>query len=136
MNANDITPDINSPITTKEVEYSLRNHDKSLKDAIDKHEGVSSALTAEEFVDNAYNAIMKPRVHESAYPQFRNVDDILIAMANLQWNTRIECYGELPSETSPGEKIEMFAREKHPQWDVWGNEVESDIDINEYITHP
>jgi N6-adenosine-specific RNA methylase IME4 len=23
--------------------------------------------------------------------------------------------------------IELFAREKHSGWDVWGNEVESDI---------
>lgn len=41
MNVNDI----NSPITTREVEYSLRNHDKSLKEAIDKHEGVASSNT-------------------------------------------------------------------------------------------
>ncbi len=26
-------------------------------------------------------------------------------------------------------KIELFARQKTPGWDVWGNEVESDIDI-------
>jgi len=26
-------------------------------------------------------------------------------------------------------RIELFAREKHQGWDVWGNEVESDIDL-------
>ncbi len=26
-------------------------------------------------------------------------------------------------------KIELFARQKTPGWDVWGNEVESDIDL-------
>ncbi len=26
-------------------------------------------------------------------------------------------------------RIELFAREKHEGWDVWGNEVESDIDL-------
>lgn len=26
-------------------------------------------------------------------------------------------------------KIELFAREKTPSWDVWGNEVESDIEL-------
>jgi len=30
-----------------------------------------------------------------------------------------------PSQT----KIELFAREKIKGWDVWGNEVESDIDL-------
>jgi N6-adenosine-specific RNA methylase IME4 len=24
-------------------------------------------------------------------------------------------------------KIELFAREKHEDWDVWGNEVESSV---------
>lgn len=28
-----------------------------------------------------------------------------------------------------GNKIELFAREKTPGWDVWGNEVESDIKL-------
>ena len=33
-------------------------------------------------------------------------------------------------ETFPSDsKIELFAREKTPGWDVWGNEVESDIDL-------
>ena len=27
-------------------------------------------------------------------------------------------------------KIELFARQKTPGWDVWGNEVESDINLN------
>jgi len=34
----------------------------------------------------------------------------------------VELMGELP-------RIELFAREKTPGWDVWGNEVESDIDL-------
>lgn len=29
-------------------------------------------------------------------------------------------------------KLELFAREKTPGWDVWGNEVESDIDLRAY----
>lgn len=34
----------------------------------------------------------------------------------------IELVGDLP-------RIELFAREKTPGWDVWGNEVESDIKL-------
>ncbi len=26
-------------------------------------------------------------------------------------------------------KIELFARERHPGWDAWGNEIESDIEL-------
>ena len=35
-------------------------------------------------------------------------------------NKIVELFGDLP-------RIELFAREKTPGWDVWGNEVESDI---------
>ncbi len=31
-------------------------------------------------------------------------------------------------------RIELFARQKPPGWDVWGDEVESDIDLSQYIT--
>ena len=34
----------------------------------------------------------------------------------------VELMGDLP-------RIELFAREKTPGWDVWGNEVESDIEL-------
>lgn len=27
-------------------------------------------------------------------------------------------------------KIELFARSRYPNWDIWGNEVESDIILN------
>ena len=30
---------------------------------------------------------------------------------------------------SYGPRIELFAREKHPGWDVWGNQVESSIEL-------
>lgn len=34
----------------------------------------------------------------------------------------IELAGDLP-------RIELFARQKHDGWDVWGNEVPCDIDL-------
>ena len=34
---------------------------------------------------------------------------------------------DLIEQTSPGNRIELFAREKRGSWDVWGNEVESDV---------
>lgn len=36
----------------------------------------------------------------------------------------IELFGDLP-------KVELFARQKTDGWDVWGNEVENDIDLVE-----
>lgn len=37
----------------------------------------------------------------------------------------VELVGDLP-------RIELFARSKTKGWDVWGNEVDSDIDFEEY----
>ena len=37
----------------------------------------------------------------------------------------VELVGDLP-------RIELFAREKTKGWDVWGNEVESDIELENY----
>lgn len=34
----------------------------------------------------------------------------------------VELFGDLP-------RIELFARVKIPNWDCWGNEVESDIEL-------
>lgn len=33
---------------------------------------------------------------------------------------------------SPGPYLELFARRRQPGWDVWGNEIESDIEIPGY----
>ena len=30
-------------------------------------------------------------------------------------------------------RIELFARQKTEGWDVWGNEVESDIDLSQHM---
>ena len=35
----------------------------------------------------------------------------------------VQLCGDLP-------RIELFARQKTPGWDVWGNEIESDIELN------
>ena len=37
-------------------------------------------------------------------------------------NRIVDLVGDLP-------RIELFARQKTEGWDVWGNEVESDIDL-------
>lgn len=37
---------------------------------------------------------------------------------------------------SPGPYLELFARRKQPGWDVWGNEVESDVALDAPTTSP
>lgn len=40
-------------------------------------------------------------------------------------------FHELIESTSPGERLELFAREQRGSWDVWGNEVESKVNIKQ-----
>lgn len=39
-----------------------------------------------------------------------------------------ECYAVI-ERCSPGPRLELFARRKQPGWDVWGNEVDSDVEL-------
>ena len=39
---------------------------------------------------------------------------------------------EIIHRVSPGPYLELFARRRQPGWDVWGNEIESDIKIPGY----
>jgi len=41
----------------------------------------------------------------------------------------IELVGDLP-------RIELFAREKTEGWDIWGNEVQSDIALSPFPRNP
>jgi len=61
-------------------------------------------------VRNIHSVIHYPVMHHSKKP-----DMIKDKIVNI--------IGDLP-------RIELFAREKTDGWDVWGNEVESDIEIN------
>jgi len=36
---------------------------------------------------------------------------------------------EMIEKTSPGKKLEMFARRKREGWDSWGNEIKNDVEI-------
>lgn len=46
---------------------------------------------------------------------------------------------DLIEKASPSPRIELFARQKREDWDVWGNEVDSDIKLNGgkfFSSHP
>lgn len=38
---------------------------------------------------------------------------------------------DIIEQVSPGEKIELFARQKREGWHTWGNEIENDIELYE-----
>jgi N6-adenosine-specific RNA methylase IME4 len=39
---------------------------------------------------------------------------------------------QIIQRVSPGPYLELFARRRQPDWDAWGNEIESDINIPDY----
>ena len=43
-----------------------------------------------------------------------------------------EEFHKIVERVSPGPYVELFARRKMPGWDVWGNEVDSDLEIPGY----
>lgn len=43
-----------------------------------------------------------------------------------------EEFTKIVERVSPGPYLELFARRRQPGWDVWGNEIESDIEIPGY----
>ncbi|MDR1704196.1 MAG: cytosine methyltransferase [Clostridiales bacterium] len=43
-----------------------------------------------------------------------------------------EEFHKIVERCSPGLYLELFARRKMPGWDVWGNQIDSDIDIPGY----
>lgn len=36
---------------------------------------------------------------------------------------------EMIEKTSPGKRLEMFARQKREGWDIWGNELDNDVEL-------
>jgi N6-adenosine-specific RNA methylase IME4 len=43
-----------------------------------------------------------------------------------------EEFHKIVERVSPGPYLELFARRRQPGWDVWGNEIDSDISIPGY----
>ncbi len=63
------------------------------------------------------------------YKKKRNVKQLVEAVRTIHSkkpdevrNRILELFGDIP-------RIELFAREKTPGWDAWGDEVESDIEL-------
>ena len=43
-----------------------------------------------------------------------------------------EEFHKIVERCSPGPYLELFARRRQPGWDVWGNEIDSDVEIPGY----
>ena len=48
------------------------------------------------------------------------------------WKSPCEEVHKIIERVSPPDYLELFARRRQPGWDVWGNEIDSDIIIPGY----
>lgn len=58
--------------------------------------------------------------------RLRNV----IEASRSRHSAKPERFFEMVVATSPGPRLEMFARAARPGWSVWGNEVDSDVALS------
>lgn len=59
----------------------------------------------------------------------KRIDTTWFEHRRLKHSEKPDMFRLLIEELGDGSKIELFAREKVRDWDVWGNEVESDIEL-------
>lgn len=63
--------------------------------------------------------------------------DVRLSRADSTWwhwkrgrhSAKPEAFQDMVETVSPGPYLELFARRKRLGWDVWGNEVESDVEL-------
>lgn len=64
--------------------------------------------------------------------QFRSQPTWMYAPLQDHSHKPEEQYAVIERISPTGPYLELFARRRHPGWDVWGNEIDSDIDIPGY----
>jgi len=63
-------------------------------------------------------------------PEIKKLFDSVISIERTKHSKKPKYFSDLIDILYPsGNRIELFAREKHEGWDVWGNEVESNITL-------
>jgi len=67
------------------------------------------------------------------FPLGRYKPTVLMTSLPKRHSKKPEEFYELIESISPEPRLELFARERRFGWDCWGNEVESDIDLEGVI---
>jgi len=63
-------------------------------------------------------------------PQVKKLFDSVVSEERTQHSKKPQIFRDIINTIYPqGNRIELFARQKTEGWDVWGNEVDSDIDL-------
>lgn len=59
----------------------------------------------------------------------KNLPTAFLLPRTKKHSEKPDFFRKMIERNSDGNKLELFAREKTPGWDVWGNEVENDIEL-------
>ena len=66
----------------------------------------------------------------SCTPEIRKLFDSVVSVERTKHSEKPQIFRDIINTIYPnGKRIELFARQKTEGWDVWGNEVESDISL-------
>lgn len=68
-----------------------------------------------------------------AKPRARDVSAIIYAPVRRHSQKPDEQYGKIERLYPTGSRLELFCRRPRMGWDVWGNEVESDVEISRAV---
>lgn len=73
-------------------------------------------------------------VKGSMPPAVKNIHSLIVTPVRQHSRKPDEQYPKIEALYPDANKIELFARREHPGWDVWGNEVESNITMGDVVS--
>ncbi len=85
--------------------------------------------TTSEFVIVAQNIRPGTNAHGSRTRRVRHAESVLRFPRPSRHSQKPEAFLDLVEAVAPGPYLEMFARRKRLGWDVWGDEVDSDVEV-------
>jgi N6-adenosine-specific RNA methylase IME4 len=72
---------------------------------------------------------LRLQVREAIASAFTTDEGLAIMAKRLPHSVKPPEFYELVEKASPGPRLEMFARRQRSDWDVWGDEVESTVEL-------
>lgn len=85
--------------------------------------------TTSEFVVVAQNIRPGTNAHGSRTKRLRHEESVLRFPRQPRHSQKPEAFYDLVEQVAPGPYLDMFARRQRLGWDVWGNEVDSDVEM-------
>lgn len=89
---------------------------------------IKPSVVGNYFVQRTQTLLMGYR-EKCVFPDKRYLPNIIEVSSVPRHSEKPTQTYEYIESVSPGPRLELFARQRRPGWYVWGNEVESDINL-------